>query len=160
MKIIRNRRAVRGATLAETCISIAILGIMAAGIICSFNSGFFTLRMARENQRATQILLKYTETLRLLNWDQVNSTGTNGYIPSRIDDVYDPQGAVGKQGIPYTGSIVVSTNSGFSPTPNYNDSLRLITITLWWTNSVSTNLVRTRTVSTLIAKDGIQNYVW
>ena len=58
--------------MSEVVIATAIIGIMAGGIITSFNYGFLTMQRVRENQRATQIMLEYAETIRLYNWDQVN----------------------------------------------------------------------------------------
>jgi len=131
--------------------AVALLGIMASGILGSFRYGFFTLQLLRENQRATQILLEKVETLRLYSWDQVNS---NGFIPATFTDVYDPQGTTGTKGTSYTGTLAIAN----CPLGNsYASNLRQLTVTLRWTTGT---VPHTRTLSTYIAKDGIQNYVY
>jgi hypothetical protein len=131
--------------------SVAIIGIMSAGLVGSLTYGFFTMGTTRENQRATQILLETTETIRLYNWDQVNS---NGFIPPTFVSVYDPQAPTGQQGITYYGSIQTNQPSiGASISSN----MMSMTIALNWTNR---GIPHHRTNVTYIAKDGLQNYVY
>jgi type II secretory pathway pseudopilin PulG len=129
----------------------AIIGIMAGGIMSSFTYGFSAMRMVRENQRATQIILEKVESIRLYRWEQVN---TPGFIPATFNDVYDPQADTNSQGVTYYGTVLV-TNASLGTT--YAPKVREVTVTLQWTNC---NLARFRTLSTLIAEDGIQNYVY
>ena len=117
-----------------------------------FSFTFFTLRMARENQRATQIILEKVETIRLYTWDQVNS---NGFVPRTFTDYYDPQALSGSRGVLYSGTMAI-TNVPFST--SYSTNLRHLTVTLSW-NTAGT-MPRFRTLSTLVAKDGLQNYVY
>src|SRR6266487_2470327 len=102
MKIRCGKLPVQGTTLVDVIMAVAIIAIMCAGIVGSLTYGFFTMGLARENQRATQVLLETVETVRLYNWDQVNS---NGFIPPTFTGVYDPQAPVGQQGITYYGAI-------------------------------------------------------
>ena len=140
-----------GATLVDVVMSVAIIAIMCAGLVGSLTYGFFTMGVTRENQRATQILLETTETIRLYNWDQVNS---NGFIPPTFVSVYDPQAPVGQQGITYYGSI--STNQP-SVGATINSNMMSMTVALNWTNR---GISHHRTNVTYIAKDGLQNYVY
>jgi type II secretory pathway pseudopilin PulG len=139
-------------TLVDVIMAIALLGVMASGIFGSFRYGFFTLQLARENQRATQILLEKVETLRLYSWDQVN---TSNFIPASLPpEYYDPQGASGSQGTVFNGTVTVANCPlGVS----YAANMRLVTVTLAWTTG---NIPRTRSLTTYIAKDGLQNYVY
>jgi type II secretory pathway pseudopilin PulG len=140
-------------TLVDVIMSIAVLGVMAGGILGSFRYGFFTLQLLRENQRATQILLEKVETLRLYSWDQVN---TPGFIPSNLPtEYYDPQAPVGSQGAVYQGTITAPSSVPF--TTSYSANLRQLTLTLTWTTR---NIQHNRSLITYIAKDGIQNYVY
>jgi type II secretory pathway pseudopilin PulG len=139
-------------TLVDVVLAVAVLGIMASGIFGSFQYGFFTLQLVRENQRATQIILEKVETIRLYSWDQV--TSTNGFIPATFPDVYDPQAPAGAQGTSYNGTVTIA------PCPlssSYAADLRQLTVTLSWTTR---DIPHTRSVTTYIAKDGIQNYVF
>ena len=132
--------------------AVAIIGIMCAGLVGSLTYGFYTMGLARENQRATQLILETLETVRLYNWDQVNS---NGFIPPTFTGVYDPQAPVGQQGITYYGTI--SRGNANMGGPSVNTNLVLMTVTLNWTNR---GIRHARTNCTLIARDGIQNYVY
>jgi len=152
MKIGLRSRAASGTTLVEVVIATAILGIMATGIIGSFTYGFFIMQLARENQRATQILVEKVETIRLYRWESVTNSG---FIPPTFTDVYDPQAPSGGQGIVYQGRVTLE-DAPFST--SYSADMRQLVVTLNWVNSQ--NMSRTRTFSTLIAKDGVQNYVY
>src|SRR5947208_3666196 len=91
----------RGAfSLVETVVGMGIMGTVATALFAGFTGGFFTMQMARENQRATQIILEKTETIRLYNWDQIN---TSGFIPSTFTASYDPQGTNSSTGTIYNG---------------------------------------------------------
>jgi type II secretory pathway pseudopilin PulG len=145
------RNPENGLTLVDVIMAIAILGIMASAVLGSFRYGFFIMQLARENQRATQILLAKVETIRLYNWDQVNS---NGFIPQTFTEYYDPQGGSNSQGAVYNGRMDITP---FPDNTSCRDSMRQLTVSLQWnTRSISHN----RSLTTFIAQDGIQNYVY
>jgi type II secretory pathway pseudopilin PulG len=156
MKIYCHKKTQTGMTIAEVVVAIAIMAIMGAAIIASFNYGFLVMGLARENQRATQVLLEKAETIRLFSWDQVQGASTNGLIPSSFSEKYDPQAETGNQGVTYWGTLAI-TNCPF--TTSYSDNMKQLIITLSWTNGYG-SLVRTRSLATLVAKDGLQNYVY
>jgi len=152
MKIRPTINHQQGTTIVEIVISTCILAILATGLIGCFTYGFYIMELARENQRATQIILEKFETVRLYNWDQVL---TPGFIPTTFEDIYDPQAGAGSEGIAYHGTVTV-TNVPFNT--SYSSNMRELVISLTWTSS--RNLTRTRTMSTFVAKDGVQNYVY
>lgn len=154
MKLYCGKKSERGTSMVEVTVAIAILGIMAGGIIGSFTYGFYVMSLARENQRATQIILEKMEAIRLFSWDQVN---TPGFIPTSFTDHYDPQGVEGAQGPTYSGTLALVPFPDTSA--SYGTNMREIDLTLTWTNSFG-RLKRTRSMSTFISKDGIQNYVY
>jgi type II secretory pathway pseudopilin PulG len=147
-----NRKSQRANSLLEVVMATAILAVMGAGIVGSINYGMFMMRLARENARATQIMLEKLESIRLYDWDQVN---TPGFVPTDFIDVYDPQGATNQQGAVYTGQLTVlpCTNS-----TSYSTNMRQFVVTLSWTTSGLIN--HSRSMSTFVARDGIQNYVY
>jgi type II secretory pathway pseudopilin PulG len=152
MRINLRKADQRGTTLVDVIMAVAIIGIMSAGLVGSLTYGFYTMGLARENQRATQLMLETVETVRLYNWDQVNS---NGFIPSTFTGVYDPQAPTGQQGITYYGRI--SKGNANIGSPIVNTNLILMTVTMNWTNR---GIQHHRTNCTIIARDGIQNYVY
>ena len=138
--------------MVEVVMAAAVLAVMMAGIFNCFGYGFFASQLARENQRATQIILEKVETLRLYRWDQVT---TPGFIPTSFTEAYDPQAASNVQGVTYTGSVLISA---MPFTSSYSDKMRRIDVTLSW--STAGRLSHTRTLTTFVAKDGLQNYVY
>ncbi len=146
-----NRRAA-GFSIAEVVMAIMVLAIGAAGLMSCFGYGFRAIGQIRENQRATQIMVEKAETLRLYSWDQVN---TSGFIPSTFIASYDGDNAASN----YTGTIYYGTVAigNFPFNTSYKDKMRKLDLTLRWT---SQNIVRTRSLTTYIAEDGIQNYVY
>lgn len=148
-----------GLTFIDVLMATAIITVMSLGVIGSLTYGFFVMQMARENQRATQVMLEKVETLRLYNWDEVNS---NGFVPTNFIDVYDPQAPSGRQGVVYTGTMTISaftnaTSISLSNPPSYSTNLRQVNLTVTW-NTRSIN--RIRSLTTYIARDGMQNYVY
>jgi hypothetical protein len=145
----RGKRRLFGFSLVEVTVGMAVVGTSAIALFSGFTSGFFTMQMARENLRATQIMLEKTETIRLYSWDQIN---TAGFIPATFTARYDPNST--NSGIIYQGQMVISPctlNTSFS-----ND-MRTVTVTLTWTTGA---LNRSRSFTTYIARNGLQNYIY
>jgi prepilin-type N-terminal cleavage/methylation domain-containing protein len=150
MKLQLKTSPQRGTTLTEVVAAVAILAICAAGLMGALANGFFTIQLARENQRATQILIQEAEMIRLYNWDQIN---TPGFIPTNFTAVYDPQSS-GGGGVTYTGSVSIAPVSFAA---NYATNIRRLTLRLDWATK---DVQRTRTLTTLVSRDGLQNYVY
>jgi type II secretory pathway pseudopilin PulG len=151
MKLRLSGKRIVATTLVEVVMAVAILGVFIAGIMNCFGYGFFSVELARENQRATQILLEKAESVRLYNWAQVT---TPGFIPPTFMDVYDPQSS-NAPGITYTGTIAVTNYPGST---SYSANIRQIIVTVNWTTGG--RIPHTRSLATLVAKDGEQNYVY
>lgn len=146
------RKSQKGGTLVEVVIAVCILAIMGGGIISSINYGLFMMRLARENARATQIILEKLETIRLYNWTEVTNSG---FVPVTFTNVYDPQAPANQQGAVYNGTMTIS-NVNFST--SYSTNMRQFTVTLQWNTAGRIN--HNRTMSTYVARDGLQNYVY
>jgi type II secretory pathway pseudopilin PulG len=145
----RKRSRAGGFSLVEVTVGMAVIGTTAIALFSGFTSGFFTMQMARENLRATQIMLEKTETLRLYSWDQIN---TGGFIPTSFTAPYDPNST--NTGIVYSGLMTITPCA--IPTTFSND-MRTVTVKLDWKTG---SLNRTRTFTTYIARNGLQNYIY
>ena len=143
--------SIKACTLPEVVVSILIINIGAAGLMGCFKYAYFVTGLARENQRATQVMLERTEAIRLCSWDQVRS---NGFIPTTFVDYFDPTAPSDSQGVVYTGTVTISA---FPYNTSYSDNMRQLVLTLQWKSGA---IDRRRTNTTYIAKDGIQNYVF
>jgi len=137
-------------SLVEVTVGLGIVGTCVAALFSGFTTGFFTIKMSRENLRATQILLQKAEAIRLQSWDQIISP-TN--IPTSFVDRYDPN-APENPGPLYTGSILI-TNCPISS--SYSNQMKLVTISVNWTTG---SINRSRSYSTFVARNGLQNYIY
>src|SRR5260221_2759122 len=106
MRIYPSKKRNRAMTLIEVVLATGIISITGAGVIGSVNYGLFIMRVARENQRATQVMLEKLEAIRLYNWSQVTNPG---FIPSSFTAPYDPTAAVSSQGTTYYGTMSITT---------------------------------------------------
>lgn len=159
MKILRPRqlrarghdhRGQAGFSLTEVTVGLGVIGTCIAALFSGFTTGFFTMRMARENLRATQILLQKTETLRLYSWDQINDPT---FIPPTFTERYDPNALVDK-GVTYNGTLRIDSCPISS---SYSNDMRMVTVTLnWQTGSINRN----RSFTTYVARNGLQSYVY
>ncbi len=127
-----------------------ILSICAAGIMMAFASGFRIVAMTQENQRATQVLIEATEIVRLYSWDQLH---TPGFVPTNFTEYYDPST---RGGVIYTGTIAIASAPTEMPA-SYRGNINFLTVTLNWSTA---GVPRHRSLTTMIAKDGVQNYVY
>lgn len=148
----RLRRKLTAAfSIAEVSVAMGIIGTASVALFSGFTTGFFTMQMARENLRATQIMLERTETLRLYNWDQVTLPG---FIEPTFTEKYDPNATSGAQGLTYSGTVRIDP---VPLTTAYSDDMRMVTVTLNWKTG---EINRNRSFTTYIARNGMQNYVY
>src|SRR5215213_1646542 len=109
----KSRIAEAGFTLAELMIGCAILGIMVVSLFGGISFGFSNITIARQNLRATQIVLEKMEIMRMYSWEQVNS---NGFVPSTFTAPFFPtSGSDTNGGLVYYGTISI-TNVSLSTT--------------------------------------------
>jgi type II secretory pathway pseudopilin PulG len=146
-----RERRVNAFSLIEVTIAMGVVGTASMALFSGFTSGFFTMQLARENLRATQILLEKTETLRLYRWDQIN---TPGFIKTEFYEYYDPNDTNGSKGISFQGTMLI-TNCPIAS--SYSEDMKMAVITLNWTTG---SLPRTRTFTTYIARNGLQSYIY
>ena len=144
-------RALRAFSLTEVCVGMGVIGISALALFSGFTSGFFSMQMARENLRATQIMLEKTETIRLYSWDQV--VNKPGFLPEKFQAVYDPNST--NSGVIYEGTVKYDERPPFAT--EYSDEMRKVTISLKWRTG---SIERNRSFTTYIARNGVQNYVY
>jgi type II secretory pathway pseudopilin PulG len=149
--IKRMRQRLAAFSLVEATIGMGIVGTTIATLFSGFTSGFFTMQMARENLRATQIMLERVETIRLYSWDQVTEPG---YVTPAFTAPYDPEAASGQQGLVYTGTIRILPCDVPS---SYAGDMRKVVVTLNWKTG---RLQRNREFTSYISRFGMQDYVY
>lgn len=148
-----SRRCRRGAafTLVELMVSMAIIGIVVLAIYGAISSGVTSIRMARENLRATQILIEKMEGLRLYTWGQLN---TPGFVPTSFVVPYDALSTNLNAGVRYYGTVVITD---YPHNTSYAADMRLVKVSLRWHTG---GLARSREFSTYVSESGIQNYLY
>lgn len=150
MKLRYSQNLQGATTIAEVVAAVAILAISAAGLMGALANGFFSVELTRENQRATQIMIERTEMARLYNWDQITSPS---FILTNFVAAYDPQQTNGG-GTYYTGTVQVVS---FPFSANYSTNMRQLTVTLNWQTK---GIARSRSLTTFLGRDGLQNYLY
>lgn len=138
-------------TLVEALVGIIILGVVVIALCAGINSSLFAIRMARENLRATQIMLEKMEIIRLLTWEQLNSPNI---MPTKFTALYD---AKAPNGLVYKGKIDIDPVTSTDLAVDYFDDLRMVTVEISWKSG---NLDRSRKVMSYVSRYGLQNYVF
>ena len=150
-----SRRACVAETVVEVMVGISLLGLVFASLFNGISMSTRLTQLAREDLRATQILLERMEGIRLFNWNQL--VYSNTLCPRTFTCSYSPiASGSGAAGITYYGTTVI-TNVSFSPAASYTDQMRAIIVTVNWTNA---GIPRTRTMTTYQAQYGEQNYTF
>jgi prepilin-type N-terminal cleavage/methylation domain-containing protein len=162
-----RKASAKGAfTLIEVMISMAVVALMFVSLYAGITQGLAVISTARENMRATQIMIEKIELLRLYSWDQMN---TPGFIPAAFAERLMPSNttnasttASSVQGLSVpagAGTVFVGTiELGAAPVDSgYTNAMRLATLTVAWTNG---NIRRSRSMQTLVAQRGIHDYVY
>jgi prepilin-type N-terminal cleavage/methylation domain-containing protein len=150
IQLRRPAAAAAAFTLIELVVAMAILGVVVVSLYGGITSGIRSVRMARENLRATQILIEKTEAIRLYRWEQLTNTA---FISTNFSVAYDPT----TNGI---GGVIYSGRLSIAPAPlnvSYSNDLRLLTVQLSWTTG---SLARQRQLTTYVCRTGLQNYLY
>jgi hypothetical protein len=149
----------RAYTITEVVVATFVLGVLTVSLFGAFSSGIALVQMSRENLRATQILTQKMEALRLLTWTQA----ANPSVATPVFSEWYVPSTTGGQGFGtlYHGVVDISPAPESIPA-DYRDAMRLVTVTLYWTNYLhgsSSPIVRSRQMQTQVARYGMQNYI-
>ena len=156
-------RANPGFALVEVMVGFAIFGVIVVSLYAGVTFGFNSVQLARENLRATQILLEKMEVIRLYSWEEINEPG---FVPGTFQATYAPGATttsksgnkeveVPAEGVVYYGTISI-TNTPMT-TENYRQKVKRVDLTVKWTTG---KLQRTRSLSTFVTESGLQSYVY
>lgn len=146
----RFRRRLAAFSIVEATVGLGLIGTTVGALMTGFTGGFFTMQLARENLRATQIMLEKVETIRLYSWDQISQAG---FIPTNFTARYDPM-CPSNQGLTYNGTLTIS-DAGIGAT--YSNDMKKVTVRLTWRTG---NLDRSRDFTSFISRYGLQDYIY
>lgn len=138
-------------------VAMLMAGMMFTALYAGLAYGFKIIKLARENTRATQIMIEHMEICRLYKWKDLTNVAPapNGFL--NTNPVIVPYYAIGGT----NSSIIYTSRVILQPCPlgtTYADDMRQLTIRLDWLSVGGTN--RTRSMSTYVTRNGLQNYVW
>ena len=138
-------------TLLECVMAVGIGAIMFTSLYAGFTQGIRTMGVARQDLRATEILLQRLERVRLCSYAQVTDTSIN---PATSTEYYNP--AAPTNGVPYTITFSATVPVTNSLPEAYRTNMLLVTVSASWTNGTQGH---TRSMQTYVAQNGMQSYV-
>lgn len=138
-------------TLVEVMVAVVVVAILFVSLFTGLSQGFAISAASRERLRANQVALERIEGIRLVKWTDLTNTAL---VPLTFSANYLPAGQTGS--VIYGGKVTIA-NAPLSPSPTYNSDVKKVTVELSWTNGT---LVRTHTLSTLVSRHGLQNYIY
>src|SRR5438477_8079173 len=161
-------RQSRGFTVVEAIVAMGVVGVLIISLYGALTSGFNGVQVGREDMRATQILVRKMDQLRLFNWNQITNGTT---IPTTFFEAFNPKDptptnnmTAGNHGnghgngnghqtvIPliYKGTVTIDNFPDNSPA--YNSDMRQVTIQLDWDSAAG--MSRSRRLTTFLAHYG------
>jgi type II secretory pathway pseudopilin PulG len=150
----RKCRGLMGFTLSELMVAMGIGSFVFISLYAGVTHSVAAVQRAKENLRATQIIMEKFEVIRLYNWSQIN---TPGFIPSQFTEYYRPAAdSIDNKdvGVRYQGTLTL-TNADVSPA--YSNTMKKVVAEVSWATGSVTN---TRTMETFVSEHGIQNYLY
>jgi prepilin-type N-terminal cleavage/methylation domain-containing protein len=144
-------RCARGFTLIESLVATLITLVILVSLYSSLSMGFATLQAAREDLRATQVMLEKMETMRLYTWDQLTNSS---FMPRTFQVPFDPRKVADVNGAFFAGELTVEDPP---MEVSYRDTLKLVTLRLRWDKGSNQ---KTREMKTYVCRHGLQNYIY
>ena len=153
--VVNRSRAFCGAfTLIETVVSLPIAAIALVSLYACFSEGFTVVGQSRENLRATQIMLKQLERIRVSPYNELTNTV---YNPLTVTDYFDPTDQTnGGGGTVYSVTLSPTVPAVGTLPESYRTNMLLITIGISWNSG---NVLHTNWMQTYSARNGIQSYL-
>jgi len=145
----RRLAALAAFTLVELIVAMAVIAVVVIALYGSISSAFTSIRLPRENLRATQTMVEKMAAIRLYDWDHIT---TPSFIPTNFLTSYDATATNATGSIIYTGRVSIAP---VSLNVSYTNDMRLVTVQLNWQTG---GLPRSRSLSTYVCRTGLQNY--
>jgi hypothetical protein len=136
-------------TLVETIVASFLAAVMLPSLYASTAAGFAMIKIARENLRATQVLVQRVEAIRLSSYNSAKG------FPTNATEYYCASGATNNAGgVAYTVTYNWAPNPPVNPT--WGTNMALVTVSASWNSG---KVQRSRSMQTYVARYGIQRYV-
>jgi type II secretory pathway pseudopilin PulG len=142
-------------TLVEVLIAVSLVLTLFVSLYVGMSYGYAVTDSERQNLRATQIMVERMEGIRLFTWDELLDQAKNP--PAFTNFFYPAATGLQSRGVVYTGTLTVVTNPVLTPTATYSTNMMMITVRVQWNSG---NLTHTRSMSTYVSRNGMQNYIY
>ncbi len=154
-----NRREA-GDSFTKMLTGIALFSIAATGLYGALSPAYHAIQSARQNLRASQIVMQRAESLQLLNGSQV--CDTNNQPKPLFVEPRNPRGiARAADGSQYAAYLSTPAPAAGDQASASRKHLRPVTVTLCWTNSDGAKPeVHQRVVQAQLAPNGTPKYLW
>jgi hypothetical protein len=150
----RSRAFSSAFTLIETVVSLPIVAVGLVSLYACFSEGFSVVGQSRENLRATQIMIKQVERIRLSPYTQLTNTV---YNPQTVTDYFDPTDQPnGGGGTTYTITLTPTVPAVGTLPEAYRTNMLLVTLGISWPAG---NPQHTNWMQAYVAQNGIQSYL-
>ncbi len=130
---------------------MVVCGIILLSLYAGLSAGFKITQVSRENLRATQVMIERLESIRLNTFDQLTSPG---FVPTQA--INEPYYMMGTNSNTFNYSVTVAISNA-PITASYSDDLKLVNVKVSWTSG---GMLRQREMNTLIARNGLQSYIY
>lgn len=158
----RRKRPVAAFTLVEALLGMMVVTLCFGGLFAGLRLGLQTVDATQDELAATRIMTEKLDTIRLYSWDKVV---VPGYIPAKFTEQHLGAGVMvnllgsSQRGITYHGTTTIQTNSAVAAGmhASYRSNVCFVEVSLAWTNGSGPH---TANMSSLISKNGLQNYVY
>jgi prepilin-type N-terminal cleavage/methylation domain-containing protein len=146
-----------GFTLIESLVGKAIFGVSFVSLYAGIAMGFTIIGSARENLRATQVMVEKMETIRLYTFKPLQ---TPGVLPTTFSESFQSGNGGPNATEATSGGLVYHGTLRFEDGPgdrSYQAYLKRVTINLSWN---SRGREHNRSMTTYVTRHGLQNYVY
>jgi|SRR5688500_6524945 len=145
-------------SLVEAVVGMALLGLVCMALFSGLCNSTFSVQLARENLRATQIMSEKLDTIRLYSWKQMtNDVFIQKLAQGSIVPLHAPDPLSPPQTNATSAAFRVTVYVQPAPvTEFYGKDMRLVTVDVRWKTG---ELKRQRSMSTLVSRYGTQKYI-
>jgi type II secretory pathway pseudopilin PulG len=149
VSVFRACRKPSGFSIVEVLFAVGLSGFVLTGVFSGISFTFSILQTVRENLRATQLLEEKLETIRLYNWEQIN---TPNFFPETFTATAN---ALNTNGPAFYHGTITITSPPLSE--SYAADVRQVEIELNWNSG---GVERSRKMATFVSRYGLQNYIY
>jgi len=150
---IRARMASFGFTLVETLAAIVVATTVLSTHYLGLAAGFAIVNVTREDLRASQIMLKTMEAIRLSGYSQLTDPTK---FPTNFWAYYSEKDKTnGHGGAAYAVTYTAAAGPTTLP-PSYRGNVLKVTVGVTWDSG---KVTRNRSMDSFVSRHGVQSYI-